>query len=151
VEILDRDIPTPRPYREGDLPGSVRVAVASDTGLALDGQFSDCTRFLVYQVAAAECRLVGVRGTAGDRTAADRYAWRAGLIRDCRIVFVAGIGVRGHSHLVHNHAYVVRQPQPGSAAETLSELQRVLGDGPPPWLARLVRGPVANPVLVAAL
>ena len=150
VDIIDPDIPEPLPYRDGDLPGSVRVAIANDQGPSLDGQFSDCIRFLIYQVAVEEARLIDIRGTAGDRGAADRLAWRARLIRDCRIVFVTGIGIRGHHQLVRNGAYVIRQPQPGATAETLAELQRVLADAPPPWLARLARGATAVPAVVTA-
>ena len=147
VDILDPDIPKPTPYREGDMPGSVRVAIATDRGLYLDGQFSECTRFLVYQVSGSVTRLIAVRGTAGDRGATDRHAWRARLIRDCPVVFVAGIGIRGHSHLVHNGAYVVRHPRAGAATDALESLQQVLRDGPPPWLAKLTAWPVANPVI----
>jgi nitrogen fixation protein NifX len=151
VDILDPAIPKSQPYRDGDLPGSVRIAIASDRGLLLDGQFGECIRFLVYQVSPSSTRLIAVRGTAGDRGAPDRHAWRAQLIRDCRIVFVPGIGIRGHSHLVHNGAYVVRHPRVGAAADALADLQQVLDEGPPPWLARIARAPAANPVIAPTL
>ncbi len=38
IEVAD-DLPTPAPYAEGDLPGSIRVAVASNAGESLDGHF----------------------------------------------------------------------------------------------------------------
>ena len=107
VDIEDPAIPRPQPYRDGDLPGSVRVAVASDEGLALDGDFGTCARFLVFQVSPTASRLIAVRGTAAGKGADDRTAWRADLIRDCRIVFVAKIGIRGHAQLVKHGTYVV--------------------------------------------
>jgi hypothetical protein len=57
TEIAD-NLPTPEPYADGDLPGSVRVAVASNAGESLDGHFGTCARFLIYQVSPAACRLI---------------------------------------------------------------------------------------------
>ena len=138
VDILDPDTPSPAHYQAGDMPGSVRVAIASNHGQALDGNFSDCIRFLIFQVSPDSAQLVDVRGTAGDRSAKDRNAWRAHLIRDCGIVFVAGIGIRGHSHLIQHGTYLVRNPQSGAAIHALESLQQVLRQGPPPWLAKLI-------------
>ena len=100
IAIDDPAIPRPQPYRDGDLPGSVRVAVASNEGLALDGDFATCARFLVFQVGPTASRLIAVRATAPGQGADDRTAWRADLIRDCCILFVAKIGIRDRKSVV---------------------------------------------------
>ena len=61
-------LPEPAPYAEGDLPGSIRVALASNSSESLDGHFGTCVRFLVYQVSPAEARLVDVRRAETGRT-----------------------------------------------------------------------------------
>ncbi len=57
----DTDPPTPQAYREGELPHSVRLAIASNTAENVDGHFGSCKRFLVYQVTKAEARLIEIR------------------------------------------------------------------------------------------
>ena len=138
VDIIDPTIPAPTPYRDGDLPGSVRVAIASNSGLDLDADFGRCARFLVYQVARDAALLVAVRGTAGDKGADDRVTWRVDLVRDCQLIFATSIGVRPAAKLVQNGAFLVRDPQLNTAADAVASIQRVLRSGPPPWLAKLV-------------
>ncbi|WP_256091421.1 dinitrogenase iron-molybdenum cofactor N-terminal domain-containing protein [Candidatus Thiosymbion oneisti] len=46
--IADLDPPSVEPYAEGDMPDSIRVACASDTGDLLDGHFGQARRFLIY-------------------------------------------------------------------------------------------------------
>ena len=59
------NIPTPQPYTDGDMPDSIRVACASNSGDLLNGHFGSCERFLVYQVSQAEYRLIDVRDVGG--------------------------------------------------------------------------------------
>ena len=52
------DLPPLAAYKEGDMPGSLRVAVASNTEENLDGHFGSCPRFLIYQVGPEDIRLI---------------------------------------------------------------------------------------------
>ena len=151
IDIIESAKPKETQPRQDLQPGSVRVAVASNSVHSLDGDFSDCKRFLVFDVSSAGIRQVATRGTEGGRIVKDRNTWRTDLIGDCRIVLVAGIGIRGHSHLVNRGVYVVRNLQPEPLDEVLGELQRVLREGPPPWLAKLTCSPAVNPVLPSQL
>ncbi|HYQ92761.1 MAG TPA: dinitrogenase iron-molybdenum cofactor N-terminal domain-containing protein, partial [Candidatus Competibacteraceae bacterium] len=54
-------LPQPQAYREGELPGSIRVAFASNSSERMDGHFGSCLRFLIYQVSATDARLIAVR------------------------------------------------------------------------------------------
>ncbi len=82
------------------LPGSIRVACASDDGEVLDGHFGSCRRFLIYEVSAAESRLVGVR-EVDDAEAEDKSAYRAALIADCSLLYVAATGGSAASKVVN--------------------------------------------------
>ena len=122
-------------YSDGDMPGSVRVACASNKGEMLDGHFGSARRFLIYQVSPGELRLVDVRD-ADDTGAEDRNAHRAQLIRDCQVLFVASIGGPAAAKVVKADVHPIRYPNGGSARERVEALQEALGNKAPPWLAK---------------
>lgn len=136
-ETTADDLPQPVAMRE--MPaGSIRVAIASNNGAQLDGHFGTCLRFLVYQVSADERVLVDVRSTLDADRAEDRNAFRAGLIDDCQVLCVVSIGGPAAAKVVKAGIHPLKQPKGGPAAQVLDELQRVMADAPPPWLAKLL-------------
>ena len=62
------------------MPGSIRVACASNGGEALHGHVGSARRFLIYQVSAETVRLSDARAT-NHSGAENKNACRAGLIR----------------------------------------------------------------------
>lgn len=129
--------PTLDDYTEGDMPGSIRVACASDTGELLDGHFGAASRFLVYQVSADQCRLIDVRPVR-DFGVADKNAYRADLIRDCQVLYVSSIGGPAAAKVVKAEIHPIKDAAGGSARDRMVALQRVLADKPPPWLAKVM-------------
>lgn len=130
-------LPKPQAYKDGDMPGSLRVAVASNTEENLDGHFGSCPRFLVYQVGRNEIRLIGIRSTSIADEAEDKNSARAELINDCQIVYVQSIGGPAAAKAVRANIHPVKVPEGGKVQVTLARLQSVL-DAPPPWLARIL-------------
>ena len=126
-------------YSPGDMPHSVRVAVASNEAERLDGHFGSCLRFLVFQVSANEVRLVDIRPTLSAETAADRNGFRVGLIDDCCMLYAVSIGGPAMAKVIKADIHISQHPEGGQARELLRELQGVLGKSPPPWLAKLIR------------
>lgn len=137
------DFPGVEPYTEGDMPGSLRVAVAANRGENLDGHFGSCDRFLIYQVGTGEIRLVDVRSTAETDAAEDKNVARAALIGDCQLVYVQSIGGPAAAKVVRAGVHPVKQPAGGAAREVLVDLQQRLAS-PPPWLARILGVPAAS-------
>lgn len=134
----ETDPPPPLdPYAQGDMPGSIRVACASDTGDLLDGHFGAARRFLIYQVSAGECRLIEVR-PADDAGAEDKNAYRAGLIRDCQVLYVASIGGPAAAKVVKADIHPIKDAAGGSARDRMVALQAILAAKPPPWLAKVM-------------
>lgn len=131
------NLPAMDAYSEGDLPGSLRVAVASNTDEKLDGHFGSCPRFLIYQVGRTEIRLIDVRSTLITEDADDKNVARAELIGDCQIVYVQSIGGPAAAKAVRANVHPVKMPDGGEARATLTRLQSVL-DAPPPWLAKIL-------------
>ena len=138
VDIIDPTVPHCVAYDEGDMPGSVRIAVATQGGEVVNGHFGKCPRFLIYQVAADETRLIGVRGTASEKSAKDKHQWRVELVADCNLVLVMSVGVPDMARLMKAGIYPVKYPQTSSAGEALDGIRRILSDAPPPWLGKLM-------------
>ena len=134
----DSDPPPPvEPYSDGEMPDSIRVACASNRAESLDGHFGSARRFLVYQVSARENRLIDVR-VADDSDAEDKNAYRAGLISDCQVLYVASIGGPAAAKVVKVDVHPIKDPKGGSARERIVALQQVLASKAPPWLAKVM-------------
>jgi nitrogen fixation protein NifX len=133
----DETLPKPVAYTDGDLPGSLRVAVASNTEENLDGHFGSCPRFLIYQVGPGEIRLIEIRSTAITDDAEDKNVARANLIKDCQIVYVQSIGGPAAAKAVRANIHPVKAPEGGKSNIALQRLQAIL-DAPPPWLAKIL-------------
>ena len=125
-------------YQDGDMPGSIRVACASNRAEELDGHFGSCNRFLVYQLSATELRLIDERPTAQPEDVEDKNKWRAWLIGDCDVVYVASIGGPAAAKVVRANIHPIRHLTGGDARDVLGKLQAVLAGTPPPWLARIM-------------
>ncbi len=137
LDIEGSELPALEAYNEGDMPGSIRVAIASNSGEQLDEHFGYCERFLIYQVSPAELRLIGARPTLEAEHAEDRNAARAQLIADCQVVYLQSIGGPAAAKVVRVGSHPVKLPKPGPARETLARLQVAL-KSPPPWLAKVM-------------
>lgn len=133
----DADVPKPESYTEGEIPDSLRVAVASNTAANLDGHFGSAPRFLVYQVGKTAIKLVDVRPTLIADEAEDKNVARSELINDCQLVYVQSIGGPAAAKVVRAGVHPVKIPIAGPATDTLVKLQAVL-DAPPPWLAKIM-------------
>lgn len=132
------DLPPVQPYAEGDMPGSVRVALASDSGVALNGHFGSCIRYLVYQVSPAEIRLVGIRDALEADFAPDKNGFRVQLISDCHVLYVVSIGGPAAAKVIKGGIYPMKRMEGGPAIDVMTEFQRMMTQSPPPWLAKIL-------------
>jgi nitrogen fixation protein NifX len=143
VGVEGSQLPEVQPYADGDLPGSIRVAISSNTGENLDGHFGSCERYLVYQVSPTDLRLIDQRPTLVADQAEDRNVARSKLIGDCDIVYVQSIGGPAAAKVVRAGAHPIKIPKAAPAREILSRLQQSLLR-PPPWLAKVMGVPAAS-------
>jgi len=135
--VSGSELPALDAYAEGDMPGSIRVACASNTEEAIDGHFGSCERFLVYQLSPTEMRLIAVRPTLEADHAEDRNLSRASLIADCQVVYLQSIGGPAAAKVVRAGVHPVKLPKGGPARTVLAQLQQTL-ISPPPWLAKVM-------------
>lgn len=136
-EAEDEDLPEIQLYKEGDIPESIRVAIASNSGALVNGHFGSCIRFLVYQLSRDDYRLVDIRSTIDADSSDDRNAFRADLIKDCHVMFVQSIGGPAAAKVIRNDIYPIKVPDVIEAVDQLKEFQKVF-DAPPPWLAKVL-------------
>lgn len=153
--LKGRDVPVPAlpeaaAFRRGDMPGSVRVACASDVGEHMDAGFSACARFLVYQVSPQEIRLIDLRAATSKGSREERLDFRAGLIADCQLLYTTSIGGPAAAKVVRAGVHPVKSTLARPARELARELQQVLEKSPPPWLARAMGSVVPTYHAVAA-
>jgi len=133
--VTASELPKTESYSDGDMPGSIRLACASNNGELLDGHFGSCERFLIYQVSPTEARLVDIRSTLEAEDAEDKNVARTALISDCQVLYVQSIGGPAAAKVIRANVHPVKIPQSGPARENVVRLQESLRN-PPPWLAR---------------
>jgi nitrogen fixation protein NifX len=132
------NLPKPTSYTEGDMPGSIRVGISSNSGEELDGHFGSCLRYLIYQVSPTETRLVDARETVGADLSDDRNAYRANLVKDCQVLYMVSVGGPAAAKIIRAGVYPMKKIEGGSSAEVLAEFQQMMANSPPPWLAKIL-------------
>jgi nitrogen fixation protein NifX len=132
----EEKLPALDAFSPGDMPGSVRIAVASNTGQQADGHFGSALRFLIFQVSGSDVRLVDVRSTLEADLSDDKNAFRVQLIRDCAVLYTVSIGGPAAAKVIKADIHLMQVPNGGAARELLKRLQNVLRTKPPRWLLK---------------
>lgn len=145
VTIIEDTPPQLERYDEGDMPDSLRLAVASDFGECVDGNFATCAAFLIYQVSAGEIRLIDRRPAPAGNRKSGRDALRTALLDDCHLLYAKVLSNPASACLMAAGVHPVSFSEGGMARERLSELQKVLSGHPAPWLARAMGHSMALP------
>jgi len=132
-------------YEEGvfcEIRGSLRVACASNRGENIDGKFSDCLRFLIYQVSPDYIRLIDIREPAMEKKRTERNRSRANLLKDCSVLYTTSIGALASAKVVKVGLHPVSLGDEQPAQQPLRRLQSVLaGESAPPWLIKAMGKP----------
>lgn len=138
IKLEAEPLPEVSDYQPQDMPGSIRVACSSDNGDKIDGHFGSCERFLIYQVAADETRLVEIRTIPEIDPDEDKNKHRAELINDCHVLCTTSIGGPAAAKVIREGLHPIKLKAAVTAVEYLAELQSVLKASPPPWLAKVM-------------
>ena len=138
IQCEPEPLPEIKLYREGDIPGSVRVACASNNGEKIDGHFGSCARYLIYQINKDEIRLIDIREPAEVSDGEDKNAFRASLIDDCQILYTMSIGGPAAAKVVRAGLHPIKIKNGDHVQNVLQRLRDILGGLPPPWLAKVM-------------
>ncbi len=136
--ISTEPLPELESYNDSDMPDSIRVAVASNSAEMLDGHFGSCKRFLIYQVSGTENRLIEIREIDDSQAQDDKNGYRASLIKDCHILFIASIGGPAAAKVVRTGAHPIKKPNMGEARAEIISLQEAIVQNAAPWLAKVM-------------
>ena len=136
-EEEDEGLPEILPYKDGDIPESIRIAIASNSGALLNGHFGSCIRFLIYQLSKSDMRLIDIRSTVEADSSDDRNLFRVNLINDCQVLFVQSIGGPAAAKVIRADIYPIKVPEVLEATDQLAAYQKVF-DAPPPWMAKVL-------------
>ena len=136
-ETLKPDI---QAYVEGDMPGSVRIACASNDAINVDGHFGSCNQFMIYQVSADEARLIDIRFTDSPDglEVDDKNLFRAELIQDCQVIYMASVGGPAAAKIIKLGIHPIKLQGIESITGIINQLQTVIAGTPPPWLAKVM-------------
>jgi nitrogen fixation protein NifX len=134
----ENNLPPIEAYADGEMPGSIRIALASNDAENCDGHFGSCMRFLVYQADQNQMRLIDIRSTVGADESDDRNQFRTDLIKDCQVLYVVSIGGPAAAKVVKAGIYPIKLNAEEPAREVIAKLQGVLAGSPPPWLAKIM-------------
>lgn len=132
------DLPKVETYEDGDIPGSIRIGISSNSANNLDGHFGTCLRFLIYQVSATEMRLIDIRSAAEADLSDDRNAYRANIVKDCEVLYMVSVGGPAAAKIIRAGVYPLKKIEGGEAPQVIKEFQQVMGGTPPPWLAKIL-------------
>lgn len=140
VETSETLKPEIQAYIEGNMPGSVRIACASNDAINVDGHFGSCSQFMIYQVSADESRLIDIRGTdiPEGLEVDDKNVFRAELIQDCQVLYIASVGGPAAAKIVKLGIHPMKLPGIETIADIINQLQTVIAGTPPPWLAKVM-------------
>ncbi len=125
---------------EGDMPGSVRIACASNDAINVDGHFGSCSQFMIYQVSADEARLIDIRSTdiPAGLEVDDKNLFRAELIQDCQVIYMASVGGPAAAKIVKLGIHPIKLSAIDPIVDVIGQLQSVIAGAPPPWLAKVM-------------
>jgi nitrogen fixation protein NifX len=127
-------------FHDGYMPGSVRIACASNDGNNVDGHFGSCSQYMIYQVSADEVRLCDVRNAnpPDGLGVEDKNVYRAELIQDCQVLYVASVGGPAAAKIVKLGIHPMKLNSIESNSDIIQQLQQVIAGTPPPWLAKII-------------
>ncbi|MGR9051705.1 MAG: dinitrogenase iron-molybdenum cofactor biosynthesis protein [Gammaproteobacteria bacterium] len=125
-------------YRRGDMPHSIRIAVASSDGVHVDGPFNSCKQFYIFQVSADESRLIAIRAaeTADPLSAEQKQHYRAEIVQDCQVLYSSSLGAPAAAKVIKHGVHPIKLNVTAVIADIVEQLQHVLQTSPPPWLAK---------------
>jgi len=140
LDETDNKLAEIQSYQIGDMPHSIRLAVTSDNGISINGQFSTCDHYYIYQLSPQEHRLIDIRKvelTAGLK-AEQKQQYRAELIQDCQVLYSLAIGGQAAAKVVKQGVHPMKISGQADIADIIEQLQQVLVSSPPPWLAKIM-------------
>jgi nitrogen fixation protein NifB len=131
IGLLAQGDLTEKPAEAPTMPATTQkndryIAVASSDGSHVNVHLGDADHLLVYDVSAPKAKLVGLRRIPPWTTAGSRWATLAGMLRDCSLLLVGGIGPMPKALLDQNGIRV--RTVRGRIADILAKIDITVSD-----------------------
>jgi nitrogen fixation protein NifX len=121
---------------------TVRVALASQEGKALDAHFGFARRLMVYDVTARGHRLIKVLRFAAEgpdgAEDGDKIARKVEALAGCHIVCALAIGPPAAARVIQANIHPIRVGTPEPIEATIARVQNMMNVEPPWWLRKLL-------------
>ncbi len=123
---------------------SLRIAIATQDGKALDAHFGSARKFVLYEVSRHTSRLLGAAefdvvssGSGAHATDDyDRIGPKVAALEGCSLLFVLAIGGPAAARVVGARIHPVKVSAPEPIESVLKRVQTMLAGTPPPWLRK---------------
>jgi nitrogen fixation protein NifX len=129
-------------------PGArVRMAIASNSGKALDAHFGSARKFVVYDVSGTDSQFVEVidfsdaSDQSGEHAASadERNDAKIAALTGCQILLVLAIGGPVAAKVVKAGIHPIKVATPEPIAGVIEKMQAmIVGAAQPPWLRKLL-------------
>ena len=95
---------------------------------------------MIYQVSATDAQLIGIRtpDEANHPEIEDKNTYRAELIKDCQVLYIASVGGPAAAKIVKIGIHPLKLSSIESIVDVIQQLQAVIAGTPPPWLAKVM-------------
>ncbi|HXX66203.1 MAG TPA: nitrogen fixation protein NifX [Polyangiaceae bacterium] len=153
LELVDGR--TPRAgAEEADCDGPrLRVAIASQSGRALDAHFGYARRLMVYDVTRRSHRLVQAIACAPEERDEraeneDTIAPKVAALAGCDVLFVLAIGPPAAAKVIGANIHPIKIGAPEGIDAVIERVQIMMSGEPPPWLQKILgesRRPMKGP------
>jgi nitrogen fixation protein NifX len=128
--------------REGRCSPSVRVALASQDGRALDAHFGFARKLMVYEVTPRSHRLVSVitfsAQSADDAEDEDKITPKVRALAGCHILLALAIGPPAAAKVIQANVHPVRIGVAESIEAAMARVRTMMTVEPPWWLRRIL-------------
>lgn len=134
-----------RAPRAGEGP-RLKVAFASMDGRGLNAHFGSARKFMLYEVAAHDSRLLGVvdfsdtSDESGEHGAAseNRIAAKISSLAGCQLLFVLAIGGPVAAKVVKANIHPIKVVAAEPIAQSIHRIQELMRGEPPPWMRKIL-------------
>jgi nitrogen fixation protein NifX len=118
---------------------TVRVALASQEGKAVDAHFGFARRLMVYDVTPRSHRLVKVlRFLAEGAEDEDRITPKVHALAGCHIVCALAMGPPAAARVIQANIHPIRVGAPEPIETAIARVQNLMNVEPPWWLRRIL-------------
>jgi len=126
---------------------SLRVAIATRDGRAVNAHFGSAQRFVVYDVSPGGARFVetiafdAVSDESGNHTTEgdDRNGAKIRALCGVELLVVQAIGGPVAARVIRAKIHPIKVSTPDPVEEVLIRVQEMLAGDPPPWMRRILQ------------